>query len=279
MFSISCDAITEERQYILAYWIKEKYFPSDNHLLIFYESPYSIKKIDDTTYEHSITVDLVDLFDSPSAPENHIIVTWLKEDDKWKIKDLKYDKDSPLIRYDRRYDINNTQKVNILIDTKSNRNFDANITFPIVEGNLHNEKLKDFYPGGLLRWNIGKDIDHIVKLYGGLSWQLTDTSNYFFIDIGTGLKFNVLFGNLFAVTPEVSVIGKMNIVLNQLVFGFDTEGGSTFHFHSKNGREIFYLRTFYQHTFLFKHDYNSDYKGLYDFNFGKIGFGVGVPIY
>ena len=294
MFSIRCDAITEEsslaeKKFILAYWIKEKYFSSDDVRLSLYEflDADAVKKINDTTYETSIHLwaipDFMDIFlemyGSLNVPENCIIVTWIKEGDEWKINDIIYDFNSPLYKDERRYDLNKKHKSPVLVDARFNKNIDADITIPIVEGNLHNKKLEDYYAGGLLRWSKGNNKNNIFKLYNGFSWQLTDTNNYFFIDFGAGLKFNIFFGNCFAITPEISAIGKINIVLSQLAFGFDTEGGTTFHFHSISGREAFYFRAFYQHTFLYEFDFNSENKDLNNYNFGKLGFGFGIPIY
>ena len=99
--------------------------------------------------------------------------------------------------------MNKKHKSPVLVDARFNKNIDADITIPIVEGNLHNKKLEDYYAGGLLRWSKGNNKNNIFKLYNGFSWQLTDTNNYFFIDFGAGLKFNIFFGNCFAMSLNI----------------------------------------------------------------------------
>ena len=284
MFSIRCDAITEgsslvEKKYILAYWIKEKYFNLKEAYISYFDFYNSIKKINENSYEANVEQYVTGdaLYFPISAPENHILIIWIKEGDEWRINDLKYDFESPLFRNEYRYNMNKNHKSKISVDARFNKNIDADITIPIVEGNLKN--FSDYYAGGILRWNVGNNQNKIFKTYNGFSWQLTDTDNYFFIDLGAGLKFNIFFGDYFSVTPEITALGKINMVFSYLVFGFDTEGGSTFHFYSTSGREMFYLRSFYQHTFLFKFDSSSEDKGLNNFNLGKICFGIGFPIY
>ncbi len=285
ILSLHCHAITKEsslseKKSILASWIKEKNFSNKDLHLSIYDFDNPVQQTDDYTYEASVSqwcsLDLMGI--SAEMVSNEIIITWIKEGDSWKINDLKYDSDSPLFKNEKRYDMNKNHISNIAIDAQSKKSIDADITIPLVKGNLSDEEFEDFYPGGLIRWSIDKNDNNVFKMYNGFSWQLTETYNYFFIDYGAGIKFNIYLGKSFAISPEISALAKLNIVFSYLAFGFDTEGGSTFHFYSPSGKELFYLRTVYQHTFIFNFDSSSKNKDSNNFNYGKLCFGLGIPL-
>ncbi len=135
-------------------------------------------------------------------------------------------------------------------------------TFPIP---FTKENYDTFYPGINIRY-ISNDI---FGFTGGLSWQLTDKANYFFLDMGVEGCYNFSLGEKFVIAPNVSIIGKLNLVTSDPAAGVSTEGAlNLFFIDQATGSGKFGIKISYLYSFIFPFKKESDF-----FHFGTLGIG------
>ena len=243
----------EEKKFILAYYLLEKYRSRDYGYLY----PTDYLKDDKVT-----GISETKISSGSYSKVNCILISWINENDNWYIAGMKYSEDSILQVREKIYNFNKDHISKIVIAQRPEELVILGVTCPVP---FTEENYDVYYPGGYIRGKGGKNI----YFTGGFSWQLTDKANYFFADGGAEVRFNVFFGEKFSISPELTALAKLNLVTSDPSAGITGEGGFTFHFINDGGKDFFAIKPFYQHSFIFPFRKESD-----SFNLGTVGLAV-----
>lgn len=244
----------EEKKFILSYFLLEKYRPNK------YDS-YGAKKylIEDKAASQYKTLISNQSYNSETS--NDIYINWIEENGSWYICGMSFHVDAPLYMREVKFDYNRDHVRKVFIAPRHEELVTINGTLPLP---ATEENLEKYYPGLSVKWERGRTFNFEY----GVSWQMTDVANYFFCDAGVGTRFNIFFGDNFSLSPEIAAIAKLNLVTSDPAAGIVGEAGMTFHITSVSGTDLFGIRTFYQHSFIFPFKKESD-----SFNFGAVGLG------